>query len=54
MGYGKGYYDRLLKGRRAMAVGLAYDEQIVESLPIEPHDVVLDMVVTDKRVIKNG
>ncbi|MCE5311563.1 MAG: 5-formyltetrahydrofolate cyclo-ligase, partial [Nitrospiraceae bacterium] len=43
IGYGKGYYDRLLKGRRAMAVGLAYDEQIVESLPIEPHDVVLDM-----------
>jgi 5-formyltetrahydrofolate cyclo-ligase len=44
----------LLSGRRSKAAGLAYDEQIVESLPTEPHDVVLDMVVTDKRVIKNG
>lgn len=54
IGYGKGYYDRLLKDRRSKAVGLAYDEQIVGSLPTEPHDIVLDMIVTDKRVIKNG
>ncbi|MDX9714940.1 MAG: 5-formyltetrahydrofolate cyclo-ligase [Dissulfurispiraceae bacterium] len=54
IGYGKGYYDRLLKNRISKAAGLAYDEQIVDSLPTEPHDAVLDMIVTDKRVIKNG
>jgi 5-formyltetrahydrofolate cyclo-ligase len=47
LGYGKGHYDRLLATRgNARAVGLAFAEQEVAALPVEPHDVPLDAVVT--------
>lgn len=50
MGYGKGYYDRTLEGLRARgkvrAVGLAFDEQIVDVVPEDPHDQRLDALLT--------
>ncbi|MFO0751945.1 MAG: 5-formyltetrahydrofolate cyclo-ligase [Thermodesulfovibrionales bacterium] len=54
LGYGKGYYDRLLREKRAEAVALAYEEQIVASLPAEEHDVKMDSIITDQRVIADG
>ncbi len=52
LGRGGGYYDATLKTMpRAARVGLAYDVQIVETLPREPHDAPLDAVVTDARVL---
>lgn len=47
MGRGRGYYDKYLSraGFRARKVGVCYDHQLVEELPIEPHDVLLDEVV---------
>lgn len=57
LGYGKGYYDRLLanmKGLKAdkeIAIAIAYEEQIVDRLPTEPHDIKVDLLVTDERVI---
>jgi 5-formyltetrahydrofolate cyclo-ligase len=52
LGYGKGYYDRMLEGaREAPLVALAYEEQISESLPHEEHDVRVDVIITDKRVM---
>ena len=54
MGYGKGYYDRTLSAlRRAgpvRAVGLAFDVQLVDSVPAEPHDEALDALVTPTTV----
>ena len=50
LGQGGGHYDRWLAehpGR--IAVGLAWDVQLVESLPTEPHDHALDAVVTPTR-----
>lgn len=54
LGYGAGYYDSLLVSlrRKIPLVALAYEEQIVESLPSEPHDIPVDLVVTDKRLIR--
>lgn len=52
LGYGKGYYDRLLsEAPRTHRVALAYEEQIVEALPHEEHDMGMHEIVTDKRVI---
>jgi len=54
LGYGGGYYDRLLpriKGVKPV-VALAYEEQLFESLPGEEHDVGVDIIVTDRRVIR--
>jgi 5-formyltetrahydrofolate cyclo-ligase len=54
LGYGAGYYDFLLaeKKRKMPVIALAYEEQIVDSIPPEEHDVKVDMIVTDKRVIR--
>ena len=54
LGYGEGYYDILLsEGKRKIPIiALAYEEQLVDKIPSETHDVKVDMIVTDKRVIK--
>ena len=55
LGYGGGFYDRTLEKIRAMkkitAVGVAYGEQQVESIPRDEHDQPLDMIITDEGII---
>jgi 5-formyltetrahydrofolate cyclo-ligase len=53
MGQGKGYYDRLLANARpdAPLVGLAFDCQIFDEIPVASHDVFMDMVLTESRTI---
>ncbi|MEX2454061.1 MAG: 5-formyltetrahydrofolate cyclo-ligase [Rhodospirillaceae bacterium] len=56
LGYGGGYYDRTLRALRdngvVLAVGVAYDEQQMASVPACPWDEPLDMVVTDRRALR--
>jgi 5-formyltetrahydrofolate cyclo-ligase len=52
LGRGGGYYDATLRTMPAATrVGLAFDVQLVPSLPREPHDAPLDAVVTEARVL---
>jgi len=53
LGYGYGYYDRLLSKpkRHLTIIALAFEEQIVPKIPDELHDVKVDKIITDKRVI---
>ncbi len=53
LGYGRGFYDRQLAGRpsTSVAVGLCFDFQLVEQLPIEEHDQRLDYIVTETKLI---
>ena len=51
LGYGGGYYDRFLSDRNIYKIGLCYDFQLVDKVPREPHDAVLDALVTDKRTL---
>ncbi|HSS70615.1 MAG TPA: 5-formyltetrahydrofolate cyclo-ligase [Casimicrobiaceae bacterium] len=53
IGYGGGYYDRLLPTlpRSAACVAGAFELQIVEEVPTAPHDFALDAVVTESRTI---
>jgi 5-formyltetrahydrofolate cyclo-ligase len=53
MGQGKGYYDRLLATARRAAplVGMAFDCQIFDEIPVAEHDVLMDMVLTESRAI---
>lgn len=50
LGYGKGFYDRVLcgTGRPALTVGLCFEMQLVDRLPIEDHDESLDLLVTEE------
>lgn len=52
VGRGKGYYDRLLASSTAMKVGVGYDFQLVDEIDAEPHDVPVDMVITESHFIK--
>jgi len=54
LGYGGGYYDRLLPllTDRCFRIGVAYDEQILDTIPAEEHDARLHAVVTPTRVIR--
>jgi 5-formyltetrahydrofolate cyclo-ligase len=52
LGRGGGYYDATLAALpRAFKIGLAFDLQLVPSLPFEPHDVPLDAIVTEARLL---
>jgi len=53
LGYGKGFYDRQLSGASASIVALSYDQQVMkEALPLDSHDVKMDILVTDKKVLR--
>ncbi len=51
LGQGGGHYDRwLVQNPGVKAIGMAWDAQLVETLPTEPHDMALDAVVTPTRL----
>ena len=56
LGRGGGFYDRLLPrlAPGTLTIGLAFDEQITDALPREPHDMRVDVVVTPTRVLRRG
>jgi 5-formyltetrahydrofolate cyclo-ligase len=56
IGRGGGYYDRFLARLRpdTFKVGLAFDEQIVDEVPVDDWDVNVDSVVTDRRVTRSN
>ncbi|MCR5444629.1 MAG: 5-formyltetrahydrofolate cyclo-ligase [Bacteroidales bacterium] len=48
MGRGRGFYDRLLKSTpNAVKIGVAYDFQILDTIPVEPHDVRMNLVIAE-------
>lgn len=49
LGYGKGFYDAVLSRGFAKTAGLAYDFQVVPSLPNGPHDQPVKNIVTERR-----
>ena len=56
LGYGGGYYDRviekLMKKKRILKIGLALSSQMVKKIPINKYDQKLDYIVTNKYVLK--
>lgn len=47
IGFGKGYYDRFLKGYRGKKAALCYDFQIVEKIESEEHDEKVDIIISE-------
>lgn len=54
IGFGRGYYDRFLEKTPCKKIGIAYSEQIEENVFSEPHDIPMDMIVTEKEVFYCG
>ncbi|HKJ14737.1 MAG: 5-formyltetrahydrofolate cyclo-ligase [Desulfobulbaceae bacterium] len=53
LGYGGGYYDRFLlnDAPQAKRIGLAFELQVVDNVPLEPHDQPLDILITEERIV---
>lgn len=52
IGYGGGYYDRYLSNYpMCKTLAVAYDFQVLPSIPIESHDQKTDTIITDCRII---
>ncbi|MEA3317021.1 MAG: 5-formyltetrahydrofolate cyclo-ligase [Bacteroidota bacterium] len=47
LGRGKAYYDKLLKMTKATKLGVCFDFQIVNEVPVDEHDVKMDFVISD-------
>ncbi len=54
IGYGAGFYDKLLSRLRKKVplIAIAFEEQMVDPIPSEPHDVKVHKIVTNARVIE--
>ncbi|KAF2955661.1 5-formyltetrahydrofolate cyclo-ligase [Marinitoga sp. 38H-ov] len=53
LGYGGGYYDRYFsKHKRGLLIGIAFDFQIIKELPAFEHDIKMDAIITEKRILK--
>lgn len=53
IGFGKGYYDKFLSHNpNSKIIGLAFDELLVDSIPTEPHDKKVDIIITDKKIVR--
>lgn len=46
LGRGKGYYDRYFINKNVTKVGICYDFQLLENVPIETHDIKMDIIIT--------
>jgi 5-formyltetrahydrofolate cyclo-ligase len=55
IGYGGGYYDSFLSKHAAGAlkIGFCYDQFVVDSLPVEEHDVPVDIIITEEKIIQS-
>ena len=51
VGHGKAYYDKFLAGHECFKIGIAFDCQEVSGVDFDKHDIPLDMLITEKRVI---
>ncbi|HEU6442397.1 MAG TPA: 5-formyltetrahydrofolate cyclo-ligase [Microvirga sp.] len=56
IGYGKGHFDRAIAALEAqhpvLTIGLAYAVQEIEQVPVEEHDRLLDIVITETELIR--
>lgn len=51
LGRGKGFYDRFLQQTKATKIGVGYEFQLLDEIPTEPHDVAMDIVITQKTTL---
>ncbi|WP_340690121.1 5-formyltetrahydrofolate cyclo-ligase [Hydrogenobacter thermophilus] len=54
IGFGKGFYDRLLKRVKGVKVGVAYSFQVLEEIPVDSWDEPVDLLITETYILKGG
>ena len=54
LGYGHGFYDRFLSKHKITTISITLEKQIVKNIPKSDHDILMDWIVTEDRVIKTS
>jgi 5-formyltetrahydrofolate cyclo-ligase len=52
LGYGHGFYDRFLVNYNTTTISLTLEKQIVKNIPKAEHDIIIDWIVTEDRILK--
>ena len=52
LGYGHGFYDRFLAEHKTVTISLTLEKQIVKNIPKSEHDIIIDWIVTEDRILK--
>lgn len=47
MGRGRGYYDKFLQLSKAYKVGVCFDFQLLDEVPTDQHDILMDIVISE-------
>ena len=53
LGYGHGYYDRFLTNYKTISISLTLEKQMVKNIPKEEHDIIIDWIVTEDRIVRS-
>ncbi len=55
LGHGRGYYDRWFRANPApVRIAVPFDVQLIDRLPVHHHDMPVDIIVTEHRVVRTG
>jgi 5,10-methenyltetrahydrofolate synthetase len=53
LGRGRAYFDRFLPmAPNAIKIGIAWQDQLIKEIPVENHDIPMDVIVTDNEILK--
>jgi len=52
LGYGHGFYDRYLAEHKTATISLTLEKQIVKNIPKSEHDIIIDWIITEDRILK--
>ena len=52
LGYGHGFYDKFLAKHKTTTISLTLEKQVVKNIPKSEHDILIEWVVTEDRIIE--
>ncbi|HJM79108.1 MAG TPA: 5-formyltetrahydrofolate cyclo-ligase [Nitrosopumilus sp.] len=52
LGYGHGFYDRFLAGKKIITISLVLEKQIIKNIPKSDHDINMDWIITEDRMFQ--
>ncbi len=52
LGYGHGFYDRYLAEHKTVTISLTLEKQILKNIPKSEHDIIIDWIVTEDRILQ--
>jgi len=52
LGYGHGFYDKFLAEHKTTTISLTLEKQIVKNIPKSEHDIIIDWIITEDRILE--